>query len=302
MITINLTIARYAFIVAIGVAVFFAAYAVASAPTRVASRLGMRGFVRRKVIETNPLWAQVEPIVRWLGVRVSGIVTDGQKASLDEQIDLAGSYLGLTAEEFVGLSILSSFGGAIFGAVFGNEAGNVGLFTLIGFGLGAILPYMHITGQADSRLRAINDGLPYAIDLMSLAMSAGLDLPGAIRQVVEKSSNPDDALIVEFQRMLQELQLGRTRNQALSDFAQRCPTSVVNEFVGSLIQAEQRGNPVADVLQIQAGVARMRRSVRTEEAASKAAVKMVAPLFLLFGCIMLLVMGPMILSLMAAAG
>jgi tight adherence protein C len=297
---INLATARIAFIVAIALALFFASYAVASAPTRIASRLGMRGFVRRKMIESNPLWAQLEPVVRWLGVRVSGVVSETQRNSLDEQIDLAGSYLGLTAEEFVGLSILSAILGGLFGIVFGNEAGNVGLFLVIGAALGAILPYMHITGTADKRLRDIQDGLPYAIDLMALAMSAGLDLPGAIRQVVEKSSNPEDPLIVEFQRMLQELQLGRTRNQALTDFALRAPTSQVNEFVGSLIQAEHRGNPVADVLQIQAGVARMRRTTRTEEAAAKAAVKMVGPLFLLFGCIMLLVMGPMILSLMSA--
>ena len=66
----------------------------------------------------------------------------------------------------------------------------------------------------------------------------------------------------------------------------------------ALIQAEERGNPVAEVLQIQAGVSRLRRSVKAEEAAAKAAVKMVGPLFLLFACIMLLVMGPMVLTLM----
>jgi tight adherence protein C len=71
----------------------------------------------------------------------------------------------------------------------------------------------------------------------------------------------------------------------------------VTEFVAALVQAEDRGNPVAEVLQIQAGVSRMRRTVNAEEAAAKAGVKMVGPLFLLFACIMLLVMGPMILKL-----
>ena len=90
---------------------------------------------------------------------------------------------------------------------------------------------------------------------------AGLDFPGAIRQVVDKSSNPDDPLVIELTRILRELQLGKTRNQALADFAARSPTGPVNEFVASLIQAEERGNPVADVLQIQAGVARLRRTL-----------------------------------------
>jgi tight adherence protein C len=67
--------------------------------------------------------------------------------------------------------------------------------------------------------------------------------------------------------------------------------------VTALVQAEERGNPVSEVLQIQAGVSRMRRTVAAEESAAKAGVKMVLPLFLLFGAIMLLVMGPMVLKL-----
>lgn len=97
--------------------------------------------------------------------------------------------------------------------------------------------------------------------------------------------------------VLQELSLGRTRKQALTDFGKRTPSAAVTEFVAALVQAEDRGNPVAEVLQIQAGVSRMRRTVNAEEAAAKAGVKMVGPLFLLFACIMLLVMGPMVLKL-----
>ncbi|RYE80561.1 MAG: type II secretion system F family protein, partial [Myxococcales bacterium] len=69
------------------------------------------------------------------------------------------------------------------------------------------------------------------------------------------------------------------------------------EFVGAVVQAEERGNPVAAVLQIQASVSRIRRTVRAEEAAAKAGVAMVGPLMLVFVCIMLIVMGPMILRI-----
>ena len=93
------------------------------------------------------------------------------------------------------------------------------------------------------------------------------------------------------------MSMGRTRKQALIALCERAPTTAVTEFSWALIQAEEQGNPVADVLLVQAGVARMRRSVRAEEAAAKAAVKMVGPLFLLFACVMLLVLGPMILKL-----
>jgi tight adherence protein C len=295
---LNHVAARYLVVAAFSLALAFLVYALASAPSRVASRLGMRGLKRRRAVEDNAAWGQIEPVVRWLGVRVSGLLGDDAYARIDEMIALAGDYLGLTAEEFISLSIVSSIGFAFFGAVAAFVLGNNAmLFLVIGAGLGAAVPYLQISGEGQRRIKEINRGLPYMIDLMALGMSAGLDFPGAVRQVVEKSSNPEDPLIEEMTRVLQELSLGRTRKQTLTDFAKRCPTTSVNEFVSALVQAEDRGNPVAEVLQIQAGVSRMRRTVNAEEAAAKAGVKMVGPLFLLFACIMLLVMGPMILKL-----
>lgn len=291
---------RYAVAGAAGIALSLATYGVVSAPTRVASRLGMRGLKRRRAIENNPMWAQIEPLVRWLGVRVSGIIGDDFRNSLDKQLGLAGDWLGLTPEEYVSLSIVSFLGGLLFGAVFGVLTGIGGLLIAICGPLFASFPYLLISGEAQRRLKQVNRGLPFTVDLMALAMSAGLDFPGAIRQVVEKASDSTDALVEEFTRVLQELQLGRTRKQALVDFMNRVPSDQVTEFVNAVIQAEERGNPVADVLQIQAGIARMRRSVRAEELAAKAGVAMVGPLFLLFGCIMLLVVAPMILKLAAA--
>ena len=128
-------------------------------------------------------------------------------------------------------------------------------------------------------------------------MGAGLDFPGAVRQVVEKSGAPDDALVEEFTLILQGLQVGRTRRQALEDFAERVPSDPVKEFVGAVVQAELRGNPVAHVLRIQAEVSRNRRSVRAEEAAAKAGVAMVAPLMMVFVCILILIVSPMIMKL-----
>jgi tight adherence protein C len=83
----------------------------------------------------------------------------------------------------------------------------------------------------------------------------------------------------------------------LTEFARRAPVDAVKEFCGSLIQAEERGNPVADVLQIQATGSRTRRSVRAEELAAKAGVAMVGPLMLVFAAIMMLILGPMYLQL-----
>ncbi|HSN97772.1 MAG TPA: hypothetical protein VLS89_05720, partial [Candidatus Nanopelagicales bacterium] len=155
--TLNYIVFRYAFLAAAFLAVCIAVYAVASAPTRIASRLGMRGLKRRWAVEGNPGWASLEPMVRWLGVRVSGMVSDSVRSRVDAMIALAGDYLGLTPDEFFSLSVLSSIFGAIFGVLMAILAdGSVGAFMLVGLMLGAVLPYFQTSGEAARRLRQIN--------------------------------------------------------------------------------------------------------------------------------------------------
>ena len=71
---------------------------------------------------------------------------------------------------------------------------------------------------------------------------------------------------------------------------------VVSPVVGAVVQAEEKGNPLGEVLRIQASMLRMRRSVMAEEAAAKAAVMLIGPLMLIFGAIMLCLMGPFVIS------
>jgi tight adherence protein C len=298
-VSIQLQILRAAVIGTIVFAVMAFVYGIASAPTMVANRLGLRGLKRQRVLAQNELWAGVEPLVRWLGVRVSGILTPQQRAELDRQIGLAGDYMGLTADEYFALTLLSAAAGGIVGAFGGFVLDLGGLTTVVGVMLGGALPYMQISGVAQERLKTIGRGLPYVIDLMALSMGAGLDFPGAVRQVVDKSSNPDDPLVEEFTLILQTINLGRTRREALLEFSRRAPVETVSEFVNSLVQAEDRGNPVAEVLSIQATISRTRRSVRAEEAAAKAGVQMVGPLMLVFFCIMGLLMGPALMNIMS---
>jgi tight adherence protein C len=288
---------RYVVIALLALALAFAVYAVASAPSRVASRLGMRGLKRLRALEKSDPWRQIEPLVRWLGVRISGLLPEEQRAKLDKQLMLAGDFLGITPEEYVALTMLSFVGGILFGIIAGWITGMGVVMLIIVAPLSAALPYLQVSNAGTLRMKSINRGLPYAVDLLALAMSAGKDFPGAVRQVVEKSSDPDDALIEEFGRILQELGVGRTRKQALLAFAERAPTESVQEFVNSVVQAEEKGNPLADVLQIQAGMSRMRRSVRAEQQAAKAGVAMIGPLALLLLCIVALILGPMFLKL-----
>ena len=296
---VSLTVLLYRFGAAgmVFLSLAIASYAVGSAPSRVASRLGLRGLKRQRALQSNELWAAIEPLVRWVGVRVSGIPTEEQRLSLDRQISLAGDFLGLTAEEYLALYIVCVAGGAAIGAAAGFFLDMVTLLTIVGVAVGAVAPYMVVSGEAQERIKNISRGLPYVIDLMALAMGAGLDFPGAVRQVVDKSSNPLDPIVEEFTLMLQTLNLGRTRKDALLAFAERAPAASVSEFVNSLVQAEERGNPVAEVLLIQAGTSRTRRSVRAEELAAKAGVKMTGPLMLIFLAVLALIIAPAMMNI-----
>lgn len=282
----------------ISLALISAVYVVASARSRVASRLGLRGLKRQSALAKNEAWAAVEPLVRWLGVRVSGIPTDEQRAALDAHVSLAGDFMGLTADEYLALFILSGVAGSIAGAIAGYVLDMGALLVIAGLMLGASVPYQLVSGEAQERLKNISRGLPYVTDLMALSMGAGLDFPGSVRQVVEKSSNPEDPIVEEFTLILQTLNLGRTRKDALLEFARRAPAAAVQEFVNSIVQAEERGNPIAEVLSIQAASSRTRRSVRAEELAAKAGVKMAGPLMLVFFAVLGLLVGPAMMNIM----
>jgi tight adherence protein C len=98
----------------------------------------------------------------------------------------------------------------------------------------------------------------------------------------------------ELVQVLDELGLGRTRVEALAALATRSSSVAVREFVAAISQSEQKGTPLIDVLTIQSTTLRQRRSVRAEELAAQAGVKMMAPLMLLVASLLLIIFGPII--------
>jgi len=278
-------------------AIFFVVYAAAIAPAIEGRRLGLRGLKRRRALENVAMWDTIDPAVRWIGARVAGFISKDAYDEINTQIALAGDYMGLLPQEMIGLSVISCLGGALFGLVFAWVSGMGAIMVIAGTALGALTPYLQISGAGTDRMKEINRRLPYAIDLLALSMGAGLDFPGAVRQVVDKSGTPEQPIIEEFTLILQSLQLGRTRGQALQEFATRAPINAVIEFVGAVVQAEARGNPLAEVLRIQAEVSRRKRSVRAEESASKAGVALILPLVLVFVAILMLIVGPIAMKL-----
>ncbi|MBX3199843.1 MAG: type II secretion system F family protein [Labilithrix sp.] len=293
----TLTLLRSGLVGAVFVSLFVFGALAGAAPMPPGARTGMRGLKRQRALAKSNGWAHVEPVLRWLGGRAGRFVSPQLLRSIDRQICMAGDYLGLHAEELVGLSVLTGTVGLVAGGL-ANQVVKIGPMFVLGVGaFGVIAPFMTLSSAAADRLKAIGRRLPPAIDLLALSMGAGLDFPGALRQAVERSGTPDDPLIEELSLILVSLSLGRTRREALEELAKRAPIPMVQEFVGAVVQAELRGNPVVDVLQIQAEVARQKRTVLGEEAAAKAGVSMLGPLALLCLALLILIIAPMAIKL-----
>jgi tight adherence protein C len=263
-------------------------------------RLGSRGLKRTRAMEAGGSFSQLEPMVRMVAGWVAYFPLSEQRRRVDELLKHAGDYLGLTANEFFAMSAVGFILGGLATLIVLTVVEGPAILFMVGGAMGAAIPYFNVTGERDKRFKEVNRSLPGAIDLASLCMGAGLDFPGAVRQIVEKAGNRNDSLVEEFERILQELELGRTRRQALENFADRAPTEAVRDFVGAVVQAEEKGNPLAEVLRIQATMLRMRRSVMAEEAAARAALLMMGPLMLIFGAIILCLLGPFFVQTMQA--
>lgn len=263
---------------------------IALRPSRPASRLGMRGLKRQRAL-MNPTWAAFDPLIRWMGLRVSGVLDEKTRKKLDDNLTYAGDWMGVTVDEYVAMIILAGIAGAGIGGVIGFIDGRFKFLVPVLMIAASSIPHVIVDNARVERYRSINRGLPYAIDLMALSMSAGLDFPGALAQVVSKAK-ANLALKDELGYILQQFHLGRTRAQVLKELAARVPIEAVREFVHALLQAEERGTPVANALEIQASTARVRRANLAEAAASDMRGKMVLPTMMIIGVSMTLIAIP----------
>jgi len=271
-------------------------YALLSAPSVPPERLGLRGFKRTLGLRTNMSFAQVEPPMRWLSSRLGGLMSPELRAHLNRQITQAGDVLGLQAEDVLSLSLLSALAGFGWGVVYCQVTGGGYLVAVVALFVGSLGPYLQLSSSAQKRVRSIQRALPSVVDLMVLGLGAGLDFTAAVRQVIEHAGRADEPLIEELRLVLQELKLGRTRKQALSQLAERAPGEAVRDLVAAVIQSESQGTPLAAVLAAQAAASRQRRSVDAEETAAKAGNKLMLPLGLLFLSVLLLIISPLVMK------
>ena len=178
----------------------------------------------------------------------------------------------------------------------GMAPGSVILLAAMSSALGLAGPVMWLRGRAARRRLAVERALPDFLDLVVVSVEAGLGFEGAVARIAERAEGP---LAAEFRRVLADQNLGSTRRAALQSMLQRCPAPGIGSLVAAILQAEQTGMGIGQVLRAQGERLRVRRRQRAEESAMKAPIKMLFPLvFFIFPSLFVVVLGPAVLSLM----
>lgn len=234
------------------------------------------------------------PMLRGVGDFVTRFAPQSTLERTAKQLKLAGSPRNMSAAEFwairgfatVGLGVLIFFTMSRADLTTGRRI----LYTLLAAGVGFLLPQLWLRSVIDRRKTAIIKKLPDALDLMTICVDAGLTFDGAMDKVYEKWRDP---LSIEFGRVIYEMQLGKSRRQALRDMVERIEVADVTSFVASVLQADQLGVSIGKVLRIQSEQMRVRRRQRAEEKAQQAPIKMLFPLvFLVFPAMFIVLLGP----------
>jgi len=171
------------------------------------------------------------------------------------------------------------------------------IWLAVGAYSGQILTSFWVNGRIRKIKYTIVRELPDAIDLLGLCVNAGLDFMLSLKWVVEKS--PPTVMVEELNTILQEINVGKTRRDAIRDLAQRYELPDLSTFSRTLIQADKMGTSVTEALNILSEDMRISRYRRGEQLALKAPMKMLVPLlFFIFPVVGVLVAGPIILDFM----
>ena len=259
----------------------------------------------------EPMRAELEPpfVDRVLAPflrRVQGVsrrltaadVTSRMRSKLEQ----AGNPAGLTVERVNGLKSIG-FIGALVVALLLALGMHLGLgammvFVVLASVAGYMAPNMFLYQRTYNRSDLLRRALPDAIDLLTISVESGLGFDAAVSQVAR---NTDGPLAEEFQRMLQEMQIGLGRSDALRSLADRTNLPDIKSFVSAMVQADAFGIPVGKVLRVQASEIRLKRRQWAEEAAQKVPVKILVPLiFCILPCLFIAVLGPAAITIFSS--
>jgi tight adherence protein C len=237
-----------------------------------------------------PLFAAVARFV----LRVSPRTT---RESTAQRLLSAGLAQSITPDQLLGAKGLATAFGVFFGFLIGTAAGkgSTALILIIGFGLiGLIIPDFIVNSRISRRREAVQAALPDALDLLAVSVEAGLGFDGAVAKLTEYMEGP---LIEEFSLTLNEMRIGESRADALRRMAFRVDCPELSSFVHAVVQADDLGASMGNILRVQAADSRIRRQLSAEEKAAKAPIKMLIPtaVFIL-PATFIVILGPAVLN------
>jgi len=253
----------------------------------------------------RPMITQVSRLMQRFLPRKKGVTADDAGLTgIQRKLVLAGNPNNLSANDFVGVIGVSMV--LVAGLIFmvmslaGSDPLSSALLSVVGLGIGYVLPSFWLGSKTRSRQKEITHAMPDALDLLVIAVEAGLGFDAAVQRYTEKS---DNALAREFRRAIAEIRMGRSRRDALKEMVHRTEVPDLNTFISAIIQADQLGVSISRVLTVQADQMRILRRQRAEEQAAKAPLKMLFPMiFLIFPSMFIVILGPSVPTLLGGGG
>lgn len=225
-----------------------------------------------------------------------------QISTIERKLDYAGRPYNWNASDYLTYQYVTTIAIGIFAFVItwlsGASVSNRIMALLLGFIGGYIFFEMIMENRIRTRKKEIEKALPDVLDLMTVSIEAGLGFDAAMQRVVEKAKGP---IAEEFNETLQEMRMGKTRREALQDLGVRTGVADLSRFVESLVQADQLGVSLGNVLRNQSDQMRILRRQRVQEQAMKAPIKMLFPMVLfIFPCMFIIILAPALIDLMGA--
>ncbi|MDC3413642.1 type II secretion system F family protein [Aquibacillus sp. 3ASR75-11] len=242
----------------------------------------------------------MDPIWNMMKKKLQRKLSSEKKEKLENKLLQAGNPMGMTQVEFqivkLALIIIFPFLFGLYGYILNQSAGIIFILLFLGILLAVYIPAFYLKQKTATRNKQALRELPDFLDLVTVSIEAGLGFDSALSKVVAKKNG---VLATEFQRCLEEMRLGKTRREALSGVRDRLILDDIKSLIGSILQAEQLGIGMVQILRVQSNEVRQRRKQRAEEAAMKAPIKMLFPLvFFIFPCIFVVLLGPAVIRMM----
>jgi tight adherence protein C len=279
MMPLTLTISLAAVFICVATAAGWTASAVLawSSPERKRLRSMTPTAASELVREDTQLVETPNPALRRLSLALPK--SPKELGRLRRQLMAAGYPQLSTAVYFAAIKLVTPMAAAVVVvALFGVSDG--WMLAAIAAALWYVLPDLWLTRKTRARAKAIENGLPDALDLMIVCIEAGSSLDQAIVKASDELEITHPALAGELRMITTEIRAGKTRLDAFTNFALRTKVPDVRSLVTMLTQTDRFGTSIAQALRIHADTSRTKRRQRAEERAAKIGVKLVFPLVL----------------------